>query len=91
MYSEDNNVKNNYNGFSFVSADLERSVEEAEKDRRLVQLQMCEFLIKVNEIKTKKGCELLQHLVEFYHAQSNFFQGMVDSLLLSRFSGHPLD
>ncbi|KAL0268563.1 UNVERIFIED_CONTAM: hypothetical protein PYX00_010454 [Menopon gallinae] len=48
--------------------------EEMEKERRLFQLQMCEYLIKVNEIKTKKGIELLQHLVEYYHAQTNYFQ-----------------
>ncbi|KAK0163612.1 hypothetical protein PV327_007278 [Microctonus hyperodae] len=48
--------------------------DEMEKERRLFQLQMCEYLIKVNEIKTKKGIELLQHLVEYYHAQSNYFQ-----------------
>jgi hypothetical protein len=29
-----------------------------------------QYLIKVNEIKTKKGIELLQHLVEYYHAQT---------------------
>lgn len=44
--------------------------DEMEKERRLFQLQMCEYLIKVNEIKTKKGIELLQHLVEYYHAQT---------------------
>lgn len=27
------------------------------------------FLMKVNEIKVKKGVELAQHLVEFYNAQ----------------------
>ncbi|XP_052122885.1 arfGAP with SH3 domain, ANK repeat and PH domain-containing protein isoform X3 [Frankliniella occidentalis] len=48
--------------------------EDMEKERRLFQLQMCEYLIKVNEIKTKKGIELLQHLVEYYHAQTNYFQ-----------------
>uniref|UniRef100_H2Y6R5 Uncharacterized protein n=1 Tax=Ciona savignyi TaxID=51511 RepID=H2Y6R5_CIOSA len=62
--------------------------EEMEKERRMFQLQMCEkqlkhcfpgvlchasTLIKVNEIKTKKGVDLLQHLVEFYHAQDKFF------------------
>lgn len=31
-------------------------------------------MIKFNEIKTKKGIELLQHLVEYYHAQTNYFQ-----------------
>lgn len=29
-----------------------------------------QYLIKYNDIKTKKGIELLQHLVEFYHAQN---------------------
>ncbi|XP_020711402.1 arfGAP with SH3 domain, ANK repeat and PH domain-containing protein isoform X2 [Athalia rosae] len=48
--------------------------DEMEKERRMFQLQMCEYLIKVNEIKTKKGIELLQHLVEYYHAQTNYFQ-----------------
>ncbi|XP_022252891.1 arfGAP with SH3 domain, ANK repeat and PH domain-containing protein-like isoform X3 [Limulus polyphemus] len=48
--------------------------ENLEKERQMFQLQMCEYLIKVNEIKTKKGVELLQHLVEYYHAQNNFFQ-----------------
>ena len=28
-----------------------------------------QYLMKVNEIKTKKGVELLQHLLEYYHAQ----------------------
>ncbi|XP_072029942.1 arf-GAP with SH3 domain, ANK repeat and PH domain-containing protein 2-like isoform X2 [Amphiura filiformis] len=47
--------------------------EEMEKERRLFQLQMCEYLIKVNEIKAKKGVELIQHLVEYFRAENNFF------------------
>lgn len=43
--------------------------EEMEKERKLFQLQMCEYLIKFNEIKTKKGIDLLQHFIEFYYAQ----------------------
>lgn len=46
--------------------------DEMEKERRLFQLQMCEYLIKFNEIKTKKGIELLKHLVEYYHAQNKY-------------------
>uniref|UniRef100_A0A672KXK8 Arf-GAP with SH3 domain, ANK repeat and PH domain-containing protein 2-like n=1 Tax=Sinocyclocheilus grahami TaxID=75366 RepID=A0A672KXK8_SINGR len=45
--------------------------EEMEKERRMFQLQMCEYLIKVNEIKTKKGVDLLQNLIKHYHSQCN--------------------
>ncbi|XP_066558255.1 arf-GAP with SH3 domain, ANK repeat and PH domain-containing protein 1 [Amia ocellicauda] len=48
--------------------------EELEKERRMFQLQMCEYLIKVNEIKTKKGVDLLQNLIKHYLSQCNFFQ-----------------
>ncbi|XP_055508258.1 arf-GAP with SH3 domain, ANK repeat and PH domain-containing protein 1 isoform X1 [Leucoraja erinacea] len=48
--------------------------EEMEKERRMFQLQMCEYLIKVNEIKTKKGVDLLQNFTSYCHAQFIFFQ-----------------
>src|SRR5258708_6644478 len=48
--------------------------EEMDRERKIFQLQMCEYMIKVNEIKTKKGVELLQHLVEYYNSQTNFFR-----------------
>ncbi|RWS25580.1 arf-GAP with SH3 domain: ANK repeat and PH domain-containing protein 2-like protein [Leptotrombidium deliense] len=48
--------------------------EEMDKERKIYQLQMCDYLLKVNEIKTKKGVELLQHLVDYYHAQTSYFQ-----------------
>ncbi|XP_071968332.1 arf-GAP with SH3 domain, ANK repeat and PH domain-containing protein 1-like [Engystomops pustulosus] len=48
--------------------------EELEKERRMFQLQMCEYLIKVNEIKSKKGVDLLQNLIKHYTSQCNFLQ-----------------
>uniref|UniRef100_A0A670IJ29 ArfGAP with SH3 domain, ankyrin repeat and PH domain 3 n=1 Tax=Podarcis muralis TaxID=64176 RepID=A0A670IJ29_PODMU len=46
--------------------------EEMEKERRMFQLHMCEYLIKVNEINTKKGVDLLQNNIN--HCNSHFFQ-----------------
>ncbi|NWS72646.1 ASAP1 protein, partial [Crotophaga sulcirostris] len=48
--------------------------EELEKERRTFQLSMCEYLIKVNEIKTKKGIDLLQNHIKHCSSQFNFFQ-----------------
>uniref|UniRef100_A0A3P9KPQ8 ArfGAP with SH3 domain, ankyrin repeat and PH domain 2a n=1 Tax=Oryzias latipes TaxID=8090 RepID=A0A3P9KPQ8_ORYLA len=48
--------------------------EEMEKERRFFQLQMCEYLLKVNEIKIKKGVDLLQNLIKYFYAQCKFIQ-----------------
>ncbi|XP_045181837.2 arf-GAP with SH3 domain, ANK repeat and PH domain-containing protein 2-like isoform X2 [Mercenaria mercenaria] len=47
--------------------------EEMEKERKIFQLQLCTYLIKVNEIKTKKGVDLLNYLIEYYKAVRLFF------------------
>ena len=44
--------------------------EDLEKERKYLQIATADYMIKVNEIKTKKGVELLQHLVDYYRAQS---------------------
>ncbi|XP_077990520.1 arf-GAP with SH3 domain, ANK repeat and PH domain-containing protein 2-like [Glandiceps talaboti] len=53
---------------------------EMERERRMFQLQACEYMIKINEVRAKKGVELLQHLVEFCYTQTNFFQDGMKTL-----------
>ncbi|XP_056292548.1 arf-GAP with SH3 domain, ANK repeat and PH domain-containing protein 2-like [Pseudoliparis swirei] len=53
--------------------------EDLEKERRSFQLSMCEYLIKVNEIKTKRGVDLLQNLIKHYHSHNNFLQECVST------------
>ena len=43
--------------------------EEMEKERKYLQLTTADYLIKVNEIRTKKSVDLLQYLLEYYKAQ----------------------
>jgi Arf-GAP/SH3 domain/ANK repeat/PH domain-containing protein len=40
-----------------------------EKERKFLQLTTSEYLIRVNEIRTKKGVNLLKQLLEYYKAQ----------------------
>ncbi|XP_025088851.1 arf-GAP with SH3 domain, ANK repeat and PH domain-containing protein 2-like isoform X2 [Pomacea canaliculata] len=54
--------------------------DEMEKERKIFQLQMCEYLIKINEIRTKKGSDLLQCLAEYYNAQAHFFKDGLKTL-----------
>lgn len=43
--------------------------EEMEKERKYLQLTTAEYLLKVNEIRSKKGVDLLEQMVDYYKAQ----------------------
>ena len=62
--------------FCLVISGLHRSeltageiADEMEKERKYLQLTTSEYLVRANEIRTKKGVNLLQQMLEYYKAQ----------------------
>lgn len=43
--------------------------DEMEKECKYLQIATDDYLMKVNEIRTKKSVDLLQHFYEYYQAQ----------------------
>ena len=43
--------------------------EEMEKERKYLQLTTTEYLLKINEIRSKKGVDLIEQLLDYYKAQ----------------------
>uniref|UniRef100_A0A5K3FKS2 PH domain-containing protein n=3 Tax=Mesocestoides corti TaxID=53468 RepID=A0A5K3FKS2_MESCO len=52
--------------------------ENLEKERRRLQLEVCEYFIKVNEVKSKKGADFLQHFIDFYHTHLHYLKECVE-------------
>eukprot|EP00111_Clytia_hemisphaerica_P005677 TCONS_00016475-protein len=58
----------------------EQTAEGSERERRTFMYHTSEYLSKANDIKMKKGVELVQHLIEHYHAQLRYFNSGIKLL-----------
>ena len=56
------------------------TAEEMDRERKQLQYQMCDYLIKVNEIESKKSFDLLMHFIEFFNAQCKYFKAGLEAV-----------
>ena len=69
MYSNTRVVSPGLHRSEFTAGEI---ADEMEKERKYLQLTTADYLIKVNEVRTKKSVDLLQHLLEYYKAQYRY-------------------
>lgn len=54
--------------------------EEMDRERKQLQYQMADYLIKVNDIEIKKSFDLLLHFIEYFNAQCKYFRGGLEAV-----------
>lgn len=63
--------------------------EVMHRERRLLQINMCDYFIKINELNTKKEVDLLQHLMTYHQAQQTYFRSGLE--VIDRLGGYVQD
>lgn len=88
LQGNENTITTNETIFSFLQLGLHRSdltageiADEMDKERKYLQLTTTEYLIKLNEIRTKKGVHLLQNLLDYYRAQQRWVTAYIRVLV----------